>query len=106
LGDVHQGKGVANKVVLDQLVKRCVGGEAWSVVNFQQVDLVIRVDHEVEPQHLETHVVRQVMRLANTVLVLQVRLTADHCFDDDVLNIGPVLVRLQAHVLQSLKELR
>lgn len=68
--------------------------------------LVIRVDHEVESQHLETHVVWQVVRLADTVLVLQVRLATDHCFDDDVLNIRPVLVRLQAHVLQSLEELR
>ena len=104
-GDIHEEEGVADKVALDELVEGGVGGEGGRVVDLQQVDLPIGVHHEVKAEDLEAHVVGQVVGLGTAVLVLQVWLSTHQGLDDDVLNVRPVLVRLEAQGLESLEEL-
>lgn len=44
------------------------------MVDFQQVDLAVIVDHEVEAEDLEAHVIGEVVWLRHPVFVLEMRL--------------------------------
>jgi hypothetical protein len=39
------------------MVQRGFSGEAWSVVDFQQIDSASVIHHEVEAQYLEAHII-------------------------------------------------
>ena len=103
--DIHQDEGVPDEVALNQLVDGCFGAEAGSVVNLQQVELALVVEHEVKAEDLEAHVVRRVVGLGHAVLVLQVRLSCYNCLHYCVLDSSPVLMGRQSHRLERLEKL-
>lgn len=61
LVDVEDGHCISNKILLNVLVKGSVCSEAGRVVDLQQVWVELVVEHDVEPQYLEAHVVGKVV---------------------------------------------
>ena len=96
---VHQYQTVPYQVTLNELVQRRLCAKTGRVVDFQQVQLAVVVEHEIEPQHFEAHIVQWVVGLSHAVLVLEVGLACDYSLDDGVLDPAPVLVGGKAHGL-------
>lgn len=69
------------------------------MINLKQVTLVIRIEHEIEAEHLKAHIIRDVPWLTAPILVLQVRLPRNHGLYNNVFNVRPELMRFQAHIL-------
>ena len=61
--------------------------------------------HEIKTKDLETHVIWYIVGLGHPVLMAKVWLSCDDGFDDDVLDISPVLVCLQAQCFEGLEKL-
>ena len=68
--NVHQNESVSDKVVFHKLIQRSISGKAWGMVDLKQVTLVVGINHKVKPQNFKTHVVLQVMRLTDPILML------------------------------------
>ena len=64
LGEPKQLYGVFDKFSLDLFVQRRVTGEAWTVVDFEQLRLALVIEHDVKSQDLETHRILVVIELA------------------------------------------
>lgn len=102
--DVHQFERILDQIELDLVVERGVGGEAGSVVDLEQDGLGSTIQHDVQPQNVETHVSGVVLRLAALVLMRHegqstddglnghiVDLVLEHC------HIDPCLLQLSKH---------
>ena len=55
--DIHQHQGVSNEIRLDKLVKGSISTERWRMVNLQEIDLTVGIDHEIEAKNLKTHII-------------------------------------------------
>lgn len=83
--DVHELQGVLDEAVLNLVVEGSVGGEAGSMVDFDDVGFPFVVDHDVESQHVEAHGAGVVLRLGELVLVAHEGQPRDDGLDDDCL---------------------
>ena len=61
------------------MVQRGVGREGWGVVDLQQDGVALAVQHDVQPQYVETHTPGVVLRLRTPVLVRHQRQSAYDC---------------------------
>jgi len=68
---VEHAESIFKHRLFDVQVQTAVGVETRGVVNFYQLGLQLVVDQNVESKYFETHVAREVIRLAGFILVLQ-----------------------------------
>lgn len=54
---IHQNDCIPDEVALDQLIQGSVRCETGCMVDLEQINFTLGVDHEVEPKNFETHVV-------------------------------------------------
>jgi len=104
LGGVDQVERIVDEVLLDVPVQGGVCGEAGSVVDFQQVGVELVVDHHVKPQHLEAHVVGEVLRVDGGNRGAESWVARDDGLDDDVVDLlleGVHVFALVGHVLEN-----
>lgn len=73
-GYIHQHQRISDEVALDEFIKGRVCCERWGMVDFQQVNLAVVVDHEVETKDLETHVIGEVVWLRHPIFMLEMGL--------------------------------
>lgn len=67
---VHENDGVSNQIAFDKLIQGSVSGEARSMIYFQQINFALGIDHKVESQDLEAHVIGQIIGLGHPVFML------------------------------------
>jgi hypothetical protein len=61
--DIEDIERICNQAFLDVAVERSVGCEAGRVVDLEEVGIEFVVDHDVEAQDLEAHIVGEVVRV-------------------------------------------
>lgn len=52
-----------NEILLDESVQRRISRKARRVVDFEQAWIQFVVDHDVEPENLEAHIICEVVRV-------------------------------------------
>ncbi len=67
--NVHKFEGVFDQSKLNFVVKRCVSCKRWCMVDFNKLRFLFVVEHHIETDHMETHTVGVVLRLAALVLM-------------------------------------
>lgn len=121
VGDVEQVHCVYQEVFLDDGVQRSIRHEARSVVHFDELGLTLAVDHYVEPvlelripQNLEAHtLLAECLRLcrgkglpivlsASAVSLADGRMSTNHGFDDDVIDLLLQANRIDTHFCELL----
>ena len=74
--DIKQSKSIIDEIFLNVPIKRSISSEARSVVNFQQVGSQLMIQHNVESQHLEAHVISEVVRMHQRYTMTQSRIAS------------------------------
>jgi len=87
LCDVQDVEGIEYQVLLNQRVQRRFSFKAWQVVDFEQIGLQTAIDHYVQSENFEAHVVLVVIRLALLILTRKERLHGNYRFDNDIVNL-------------------
>ena len=87
--DVHEDQGVPDEALFDLAVERGVGGEAWSVVDLQDIGLALVIKHDIEPKDFEAHIIKVVVRLAGPDVVGEYGLSRNEGLDDHVFDLPP-----------------
>ena len=103
--NIHEIQGIPNQITFNQLIKRSVSGKAGRMIDLEQMTLIVTIKHKVKSKYLKAHIGSNITWLTHPVLMLEVRLARNHGLDNDLLNISPKLMRLQAHVLKCLEKL-
>ena len=63
LREIHQSERIHDEVLFDVLIERGVGGEARSVVDFEDIGIEFMVQHDIKAQDFKAHVVGEVIRV-------------------------------------------
>ena len=104
-GNIHEHKSISDQIALYKMIKRSLSSKTGSIIDFQKVQLIPIVNHEVKPKNLKTHIISQIVLLSNPILMLKMRLTRNQSLDNSFLDIAPILVSRKTNSLQSLKKL-
>ena len=80
LSDTQQAEGVEKDFFFYFVVKLRISLKAGRLIDLKQPRLHLLVNEHIEAKHFKAHVERLVIRLAHSIVVLQVRLDRQQCF--------------------------
>jgi len=72
-----------NDTLLNFVVERRISRKARHLINLEQIRSQLLINHHVEAQDLEAHLVPSIVRLARPEQVVNMWLGYTHCLDDD-----------------------
>jgi hypothetical protein len=69
VAQIQKNKRIFEQILFDLQIKRSISGETGSVVDLEDNWFQIGVQHDIETQHFETHIVLYVVWLARAICV-------------------------------------